>query len=321
LPLRESNESGIEFRRVLPVGDTPDELVGFSIDQPRTGSVEDGLLFFVSGWVLARESSVRSVQVLAEDRLLAEGLVDRPRPDLARIYGGAETRAGFRLPVGVFDLPREFQLIVTAQLDDGRGVQLAEIDASHELLVGSQTGDGSPARASPNEGDSERGAGWDTGTSMETEGEALELLSGLVWATKPDLVVETGTFTGRGTKAILKALETNGKGHLHTVEFDPQLASQLERLQLSRLTFHSADSNEWCEKEAPSEIDIAFVDSGGRDIRVADVRGLWPKIRREGFLVVHDTTFHAGLYEGVCGICGDGLAIPTLNGLGIWQRR
>jgi predicted O-methyltransferase YrrM len=319
--MRESKFSGIEFRRVLRVSETPDELVGFSIERPTTGSVEDGLLFFLSGWVLPRESSVRSIQVLAGDRLLAEGPIDRPRPDLTRAYGGAEPRAGFRLPVGVFDQPPEFKLVVAAQLDDSRRVQIAEIDASHELLVGSQTGDGSPARASPNEGDSERGGAWDTGTSMETEGEALELLSGLVWATKPDLVVETGTFTGRGTKAILKALEKNGKGHLHTVEFDPQLASQLERLQLSRLTFHSADSNEWCEKEAPSEIDIAFVDSGGRDIRVADVRALWPKIRREGFLVVHDTTFHAGLYEGVCGICGDGLAIPTLNGLGIWQRR
>jgi hypothetical protein len=320
--MRESEISGIEFRWVHAVGEVPDELVGFSIERPVTGSVEDALLFFLSGWVLPRESTIGSIEVRTGDRLVAEGLVDRPRPDVARAYAGAELGAGFRFPVGVFDLPPEFELEVAAALGDGQRVQIALIEACHEVLPGPGTRDGR-LEASRSEGGTEAGsgAGWDVGTSMETEGEALALLSSLVWATKPALVVETGTFTGRGTKAILKALEANGKGHLHTVEFDPQLVAQLERLRFPRLTLHAGDSNQWCENEAPNNIDIAFVDSGDRNIRVADVRGLWPKIRRHGFLVVHDTTFHENLYEGVCQICGDGVAIPTLNGLGIWQRR
>ena len=53
---------------------------------------------------------------------------------------------------------------------------------------------------------------------MATEGEVLDLIYALVCIEKPEVCVETGTYHGHGTRAIMEGLESNGKGHLWTVE-------------------------------------------------------------------------------------------------------
>jgi predicted O-methyltransferase YrrM len=246
-----------------------------------------------------------TVEVASNGRVLLEGPIDKQRDDVAAAYPdvrGAE-RCGFRELIGVFDLPSEFALDVTVKLRDGTAVPIATLQAQHDSLL-SDSGEGE----------------WDQGASMETEGEALELLAAVIRATKPDTVVETGTFTGRGTRLIAKALAANRKGHLHTIEFDRGMVAQLSRLDIPNVTFHAGDSSAWCEREAPSPIDVSFVDSGDPAVRVADVRGLWPKTRPGGLLLLHDTIFHRDLYAMACEVCGPGMLIPTLNGLGLWQK-
>ena len=58
---------------------------------------------------------------------------------------------------------------------------------------------------------------------MRTEGEVLDLIYALVCIEKPEVCVETGTYHGHGTRAIMEGLESNGKGHLWTVENDREM--------------------------------------------------------------------------------------------------
>src|SRR4051812_23385541 len=97
--------------------------------------------------------------------------------------------------------------------------------------------------------------GWHYDGSMATEGEALHLLTALVFVTKPDIAVATGTFSGAGTKAIQAGLVANERGHLWTVECDDHDYPPLERT-----TFVHADSREWSAKDAPAQINFAWVD-------------------------------------------------------------
>lgn len=51
------------------------------------------------------------------------------------------------------------------------------------------------------------------------EGFAL-FLEGLVRAIQPQVVLETGTHKGRSVRAIAKALQDNGSGHVYTIDMD-----------------------------------------------------------------------------------------------------
>lgn len=164
--------------------------------------------------------------------------------------------------------------------------------------------------------------GWEYDGTMASEQEALDFITGLVRAVRPEVVVETGTYSGLGTNAITLALAANRRGHVHTVEHDAGLVEKLRQANRGRerVTFHYGDSAEWCRDHAPLRIDVAFVDSGDPDQRLRDVKAIWPKLRDGGYLLVHDTTFHPGLYEMVSEIAGQGIRIETLNGLGLWRK-
>ena len=54
--------------------------------------------------------------------------------------------------------------------------------------------------------------------ACSTEAEYLELWMALVGATKPENVLETGSYFGYGTKALGAAVKRNGFGKLYTIE-------------------------------------------------------------------------------------------------------
>jgi predicted O-methyltransferase YrrM len=56
------------------------------------------------------------------------------------------------------------------------------------------------------------------------EVEVLEFLNALVRMTKPDRVIETGTWFGRSAIAIASALRYSGSGHLWTMEQNDEVA-------------------------------------------------------------------------------------------------
>src|SRR5579862_8271801 len=61
---------------------------------------------------------------------------------------------------------------------------------------------------------------WSMFDSMTAEIEVLEFLRTLVTTIKPELVVETGTFSAISTLWIAEGLKHNGRGKIVTCEFD-----------------------------------------------------------------------------------------------------
>ena len=152
-----------------------------------------------------------------------------------------------------------------------------------------------------------------------TEGEVLQLLYALVSATKPEVCVETGTYAGHGTSAIARALEANDRGHLWTVESDPEVYELYEEVAITRTTFIHGDSLEFADS-FDALVDFAFVDCGEPEhrLRVADV--LWDKTRTDGLLLMHDTLFYEHLLDDAQEVLGPvDLHLDTLHGLAIWR--
>ena len=78
---------------------------------------------------------------------------------------------------------------------------------------------------------------WSMYDSMTAEVEVLEFLRTLVTTTKPNLVVETGTFLGVSTLWIAEALRINGFGRIVSCEYDPQVfATAKEKIRHLRVS-------------------------------------------------------------------------------------
>lgn len=166
------------------------------------------------------------------------------------------------------------------------------------------------------EGQVERAAaeGWDYEGDMGTEGEVIDLLYVLARLTKPEVAVETGTYSGKGTVAIASALVRNGKGHLWTVENQ----TDYEYPPLERTTFVTADSTDW---NPPDNIDFAFVDCGPPEVRIEALQRLMPHLRNKATVLVHDTWFYEDEFkEGLAAVMGrkPDIDLKALNGVIGW---
>src|ERR1700692_5048891 len=82
---------------------------------------------------------------------------------------------------------------------------------------------------------------WRMFDSMTAEAEVLEFVRTVVTTTKPELVVETGTFSGISTLWIAEGLKANGRGRVITCEFDSKYTRTLRRE--SRLPDSPSGSN------------------------------------------------------------------------------
>src|SRR5438128_9916042 len=73
---------------------------------------------------------------------------------------------------------------------------------------------------------------WSMFDSMTAEVEVLEFLRAVVTTIKPELVVETGAFSGISTLWIAEGLKANGRGRVISCEFDPVVyAKAKERIE------------------------------------------------------------------------------------------
>src|SRR5580698_962788 len=99
---------------------------------------------------------------------------------------------------------------------------------------------------------------WSMYDSMTAEVEVLEFLRTLVTTIKPNLVVETGTFSGISTLWMAEGLKQNGRGKIITCEFDPLVyANAKDRIAKSGLA-------EWIE--CRNESSLAMKISGRIDL-------------------------------------------------------
>jgi prolipoprotein diacylglyceryl transferase len=168
---------------------------------------------------------------------------------------------------------------------------------------------------------------WHMYDSMTAEVEVLDFLKSIVLTIKPELVVETGTFSGLSTLRIAEGLKANGVGRVITCEYDAKVfAAAKERFASSGLTRWIDARNESSLKmKVDGCIDLLFCDSDA-PIREQEVRHFLPQVNPYGLIVMHDasssmkTVREAALrleQEGLLSV----LLLPTPRGLVMAQKR
>ena len=163
--------------------------------------------------------------------------------------------------------------------------------------------------------------------SMSAEVEVLDFLKAIVKTLKPDVVVETGTFSGLSTLRIAEGLKENGVGRVITCEYDPKVFAA------AKARFDASGLGEWIEARNASslelkvegKIDLFFSDSDVA-IREAEVRRFLPQINPYGLILMHDASSAVKTVreaakkmenEGLISV----LLLPTPRGLVIAQKR
>jgi prolipoprotein diacylglyceryl transferase len=168
---------------------------------------------------------------------------------------------------------------------------------------------------------------WHMYDSMTAEVEVLDFLKSLVTTIKPELVVETGTFSGLSTLRIAEGLKANGMGRVVTCEYDAKVfAAARQRFASSGLAQWIDARNESSLKmKVDGRIDLLFCDSDA-PIREREVRYFLPQVNPYGVIVMHDasssmkTVREAALrmeQEGLLSV----LLLPTPRGLVMAQKR
>src|SRR5579862_8219907 len=134
---------------------------------------------------------------------------------------------------------------------------------------------------------------WSMYDSMTAEVEVLEFLRTLVTTTKPNLVVETGTFMGVSTLWIAEALRLNGFGRIVSCEYDPKVfETAKQKIDASEFRDLIDLRNESSlEMEVDGTIDLFFSDSD-MPIREQEVRRYLPQISPFGLILMHDASSH-----------------------------
>jgi predicted O-methyltransferase YrrM len=162
---------------------------------------------------------------------------------------------------------------------------------------------------------------------MTAEIEVLDFLKALVTTVKPELVVETGTFSGLSTLRIAEGLKANGFGRVITCEYDPKVfAAAMQR-------FHSSGLGQWIDARNESSleisveghIDLLFCDSD-LPLREQEVRKFLPQMNPFGLILMHDASSSMKtVREGALRMEAEGLIsvllLPTPRGLVVAQKR
>ena len=168
---------------------------------------------------------------------------------------------------------------------------------------------------------------WHMYDSMTAEVEVLEFLRTIVTTIKPDLVVETGTFSGISTLWIAEGLKANGRGRVITCEFDRAIYENAKaRIETSGLGQWIELRNESSlEMKIEGTIDLFFSDSD-MPIREQEIRRFLPQINPYGLILMHDASSHLKIVrEAALKLEQDGLIsavlLPTPRGLVVAQKR
>src|SRR5579864_8189780 len=134
---------------------------------------------------------------------------------------------------------------------------------------------------------------WSMYDSMTAEVEVLEFLRAIVTTTKPELIVETGTFSGISTLWMAEGLKQNGRGRIVTCELDPVVfAKAKERFDASDLkTWIDLRNQSSLDLQVEGQIDLLFSDSD-MPIREREVRHFLPQVNPYGLILMHDASSH-----------------------------
>jgi predicted O-methyltransferase YrrM len=168
---------------------------------------------------------------------------------------------------------------------------------------------------------------WSMYDSMTAEVEVLEFLRTLITTTKPNLVVETGTFMGVSTLWIAEAMRLNGFGKIISCEYDPKVfETAKQKIGASEFRDLIDLRNESSlEMKVEGTIDLFFSDSD-MPIREQEVRRYLPQISPFGIILMHDASSHLKqVRDAALKLEREGLIsvvlLPTPRGLVVAQKR
>jgi hypothetical protein len=111
-------------------------LSGGVIDFPRVGDSTDGHVLEVAGWVVGRNTTVATIEILHDTHWMTGTPVQLVRPDVTRHLQLADETlcTGFQVSLTTVGLPAAFELAVWAYLTDGPPVEFARLRGTHTLL-------------------------------------------------------------------------------------------------------------------------------------------------------------------------------------------
>jgi prolipoprotein diacylglyceryl transferase len=168
---------------------------------------------------------------------------------------------------------------------------------------------------------------WHMYDSMSAEVEVLDFLQQLVKTVKPELIVETGTFSGLSTLRFAEGLKANGFGRVITCEYDAKIFAAAKQ------RFSSSDLGKWIEARNESSlemkvegtIDMLFCDSD-TPLREREVRRFLPQMNASGLILMHDANSAMKIVrDAALRLEAEGLIsallLPTPRGLVIAQRK
>jgi len=134
---------------------------------------------------------------------------------------------------------------------------------------------------------------WSMFDSMTAEVEVLEFLRTIVTTIKPELVVETGTFSGISTLWIAEGLKANGRGRIISCEYDPKI------YQNAKARIAGSGLADWIELRNESSLDMnvdgtidLFFSDSDMPIREQEIRRFLPQINPYGLILMHDASSH-----------------------------
>ena len=168
---------------------------------------------------------------------------------------------------------------------------------------------------------------WHMYDSMSAEVEVLDFLKALVITIKPELVVETGTFSGLSTLRIAEGLKQNGVGRVVTCEWDKKVydAAKKRFTESGLGKWIEARNESSLEMKVEGRIDMLFCDSDV-PLREQEVRRFLPQISPFGLILMHDaSSAMKSVREGALRLEAEGLIsvllLPTPRGLVLAQKR
>jgi prolipoprotein diacylglyceryl transferase len=168
---------------------------------------------------------------------------------------------------------------------------------------------------------------WHMYDSMSAEVEVLDFLKSIVNTIKPELVVETGTFSGLSTLRIAEGLKQNGVGRVITCEWDKKVydAAKKRFVESGLAGWIDARNESSLEMKVDGRIDMLFCDSDV-PLREQEVRRFLPQLNPNGLILIHDaSSAMKTVREGALRLEAEGLLsvllLPTPRGLVLAQKR
>ena len=168
---------------------------------------------------------------------------------------------------------------------------------------------------------------WHMYDSMTAEVEVLDFLEQLVKTVKPQLIVETGTFSGLSTLRLARGLQANGCGRVITCEYDSKVyAAATQRFASSGLgKWIEARNESSMDMKVDGSIDMLFCDSDA-PLREVEVRRFLPQVSEWGLILMHDASSAMKIVrESALRLEAEGLItallLPTPRGLVLAQKK